>query len=197
MDGDGVGVDTAEGFFEANVVGFDIVAELDEFFGDVAFGDGAEEVAFVVGVADEGDFDALEGCDELLFFRADLELLGFIFLTGGFEALDVAIGGLDGEALGEEVVAGEAFGDFDHFANDAGAFDGLGEENFHENLSGTPLVSLPLEVSRIAMSWACLAMRSHVRGRGPCETSQGRGLKRNIVVPHGRNIIFGDGGGES
>ncbi len=59
--GDGVGVDAAEGFVEFDVVGVDRVAELGEFLGDVAFADGAEEVAFVVGVADEGDFDALEG----------------------------------------------------------------------------------------------------------------------------------------
>ena len=58
-------------------------------------------------------------------------MLGFVVLAGRFEAFDVAVGRQHGEPFGQEVIAGEAVGDVEDVADDAGAFDGLGEKHFH------------------------------------------------------------------
>ena len=66
-----VGVHAAQRFVELHVVGVHGVAELLEFLGNVALADRTEEVAFVVGVAGQGDLDALERGDELFLLLAE------------------------------------------------------------------------------------------------------------------------------
>jgi hypothetical protein len=62
-------------------------------------------VALLVGATLEGNLDALELLDELRLFLALLGFLPLDFLAAGFDLLDVVGRRLDGEILGEEVIA--------------------------------------------------------------------------------------------
>ncbi len=110
--------------------------------GDVAGGDGAEQLALLAHAHLDGDSGALHLGHQIgagLFVQPGLA--AGLLLGAGLSDGDVVFGGRGGQPAGKQVVAGEAVGDVLDIAHAGGAFDLLHEDYFHATL----LTGLPPE----------------------------------------------------
>ena len=129
-----------DGVFEEDFPFFEDDVELGlQLVGDHAGGHRAKHLPVLAGLdGDDGD----EVGDALGQFGHGAEFVGFACAAAfleGFDALLVGAGERDGQALGNEVVAGVAGGDFDLVGFSAKTHDILNEDDFsfcHKLLRG-------------------------------------------------------------
>src|SRR5437899_2174314 len=106
--GDGIFAESADRLLELDLALIDLEALRGEGFSDVSSGDGAEELIVLAGLAREADSNAVE--ERGLLLRG-VELGGGLLGEGRANALDgfqVAGGGLDGELVRQQEIAGIA-----------------------------------------------------------------------------------------
>ncbi len=124
-DRDFVAVQTLDLFTDADVAVFDFKAVFTQCQSDFMLRDTTKKQALFVGSTLHGDFVAFELFDDCSLLGEDF--FHFSFHTGTLfgQAVDGALGGGGGHAVGQQVVAGITGFDFHDIADDAEVIDVL------------------------------------------------------------------------
>src|SRR4029077_12344445 len=130
--GDGIFAEGFDGFAQLDLALVDLETLRGEGFGDVAGGDGAEELVILAGLASEAHGDAI---DERGLLLRGFELGGGFLGEGSANALEgfhVAGGGFDGELVRQQEIAGVAGLDGDDVAAMAELVDVFLQNDLHD-----------------------------------------------------------------
>ena len=139
LDRAGVRADAAERSRKAHGAHIDRVSGGDEGVGDVALGDRAVKNALIVAAADELDRNSDELLHGVFALRALRREFSDRLCARFLQGLDLRVGWMLGERVGQKVVAGVAGAHLDDVTNDAEVFDVSEKKQFdwtcHRSLS--------------------------------------------------------------
>ena len=129
---DGVQTGGLDGAVELDALALDLDAQLVlDGVGDHGVGHGAEELALVADLGVDEDGLAIDDGLQSLGIGDALSLALLDVVTTLLELLDVALGGRQGHAVGEQEVLSEPLGDLDDVALSALALELTQKDDFH------------------------------------------------------------------
>src|ERR1035438_1543905 len=122
-----------DGFVQLDLAAVDDEVLSGQCVGHILGGDGAEQLVVLAGFLFDGDGDAVDQPGQILRLDFEFGVFAQVRLALLFDDLLVGGGGCNGEAFGQQEIAGVSGGNFDYLAAGAQFVDIFSQYDFHDS----------------------------------------------------------------